>query len=129
MILKNFLRPSIHKITKRNETFYRFGDINIYLNINKRPMGSSLYLEHLTSCGSLRIITIPTRATENSSTIIDQILTNDYAHIINPRVIRCDNELSDHYVVFCSIDKYPTKSRKQSFFTIRDKSFFKADAY
>ena len=120
---------TIHKITKRNRTFYLLGDINIDLNINKRSMGSSLYLEHLTSCGSLPIITILTRVTENSSTIIDHIITNDYSHIINPGVIRCDNQLSDHYVVFCTINKCPTKSRKQSFITIRGKSNFKADAY
>ena len=92
-------------------------------------MGSSLYLEHLTSSGSPPVITIPTCVTANSSTIIDHIITNDYAHIINLTVIRCDNELSHHYVVFCTINKYPTKSRKQSFFTIRDKSNCKADAY
>ena len=63
-------------------------------------MGSSLYLEHLTTCGSLPIITIPTRVTENSSIIIDLSITNDYADIINPGVMRCDNELSDHYVAF-----------------------------
>ena len=120
---------TIHKITKRNGIFYLLGDINIDLNISKRSMGSSLYLEHLTNCGSLPIITIPTRVTENSSTIIDHIITNDYSHIINPGVIRCDNELSDHYVVFCTINKYLIKSRKQPFFTIRDKSNFEADAY
>ena len=44
---------TIHKISKHNGTFYLLGDINIDLNINKRSMGRSLYLEHLTSCGSL----------------------------------------------------------------------------
>ena len=112
---------TIHKITKRNGTFYLLENMNIDLNINKRSMGSSLYLEHLTSCGSLPIITIPTRVTEPSSTIFDHITTNDYAHIINPEVIRCDNELSEHYVVFCAINKSPPESRKQSFFTICDK--------
>ena len=99
---------TIHKITKRNGIFYLLGDINIDLNISKRSMGSSLYLEHLTNCGSLPNITIPTRVTENSSTIIDHIITNDYSYIINPGAIRCDNELSDHYVVFCTINKYCT---------------------
>ena len=61
---------TIHEITKRNGTFYLLGDINIDLNINKRSMGSSLYLEHQTNCGSLLIITIPPRVTENSSTIL-----------------------------------------------------------
>ena len=120
---------TIHKITKPNGSFYFLGDKNIDPNINKRSMGSSLYLEHLIRCGSLPIITILTRVTKNSSTIVDRIVTNDYAHIINPGVIRCDNALSDHFVVFCTINKYPTKSRKQSFFIIRDKSNFKADAY
>ena len=85
---------TIKKITKRNGTFYLLGDINIDLNINKRSVGISLYLDHLTSCGSLHIITLPTRVIENSSTIIDHIITNDYAHIINPGVIIIMNYLT-----------------------------------
>ena len=73
IIWKSFPRPfcnTINKITKRNGTFYLLGDINIELNINKRLMGSSLYLEHLTSCGSPPAISIPTRANANSSSIM-----------------------------------------------------------
>ena len=83
---------TINNITKRNGTFYLLGDINIDLNVDKRSMGRSLYLEHLTSCDSLSIITIPTRVTKNSSTITDHTKTNDYGHIIKPGVIRCGNE-------------------------------------
>ena len=94
-------------------------------------MGSSLHPEHLTTYSSLPIITIPTRVTENSSTIIDHNYNkiNDYARIMSPMVIRCDYKLSDHYVVFWTTNNYPTKSRKQSFITIREKSNFKANAY
>ena len=102
--IENFSKAlcnTIHKTTKRNGTFYLLGDINIDLNINKTSMGSSLFLEHLTSCGSLPTITIPTSVTENSSTIIDHIIINDYAHIINPGVIRYDNELHSKKNSFC----------------------------
>ena len=87
---------TIHEITKRNGTFYFLRDINSDQNISKRSIGRSLYLENLTSCSCLTIITIPSSVTKNSSTSIDHTITNDYANIINPGVILCENELSDH---------------------------------
>ena len=68
---------TINETAKRNVNFYLLGDINIDLTLNKRSMGSSLYLEHLSNCGTLPITTIPIRVTENSSTIIGHIITND----------------------------------------------------
>ena len=130
-VFSEALCNTINKITKCNGNFYLLGDINIDRNISERSMGSSLYPEHLTTYSSLPIITIPTRVTENSSTIIDHNYNkiNDYARIMSPIVIRCDYELSDHYVVFWTTNNYPTKSRKQLFITIREKSNFKANAY
>ena len=117
------------KINKRKDRFYNFGDLNIDTTINKRTRSSLLFLDHLISCCSLPIITIPTRVTKTSSTIIDHIITNDPSYIINPGVIRCKNKFSNHFVVFYSTNNYPTKLLNKTFYTIRDKSNFNTDAY
>jgi len=57
----------------------------------------------LSSNNTSQIITVPTRATNSSSTIIDHILTNDCIHPLTPSVIR--TALSDHYPTFCIIIK------------------------
>ena len=90
---------SINKITNRKDTFYLLGDLNIDLTVNKRSLSSLDFLNSLISCGSLPIITIPTRVTETSATIIDHVITNDSSHEIKPGVIRYDDNLSDHYVI------------------------------
>ena len=130
--IKNFtgaLVNTISKINKRKGTFYLLGDFNIDITINKRTSSSLLFLDHLISCYSLPIITIPTRVTKISSTIIDHIITNNTSHIINPGVIRCDSKLSDHYVIFCTINNYPTKPLNKTFYTIRDKSKLNTEVY
>ena len=90
----------MHKI------FYVLGDMNIHTSANKRTPAASIYINHLTSCGFVPIITQPTRVTDKTSTTIDHIITNDAAHVIQPGVIRCDTNLSDHYVIFCNVIGY-----------------------
>ena len=90
----------------RKRTFCVLGDMNFDISANKRTLATSIYIDHLTSCGSVPIITKPTRVTDKISTTIDHIITNDAAHVIQPGVIRCDKKLSDHYVIFCSVLGY-----------------------
>ena len=80
--------------------------MNINLSMNNRTSVSTKDIDHLISTGSIPIITLPTRVTDTSSTIIDQIITNDTSHIIKPRVIRSDSKLSDHYCIFCEVIGY-----------------------
>ena len=57
-------------------------------------------------------LTIPTRVTENSKTIIDNIITND-SSIILPGIIQTD--ISDHFVIFSftiSFNKPPKNNIK-----------------
>ena len=75
------------------------------------------------------IITIPTRVTETSTTIIDHVITNDSLHKIKPGVIRYDDKVSDHYVIYCNVTNNSVTSPKQTYFTIREKSTFNADSY
>ena len=100
------LSNTMHKIINCKCTFYVFGDMNIDISANKRKPAASVYIDHLTSCGSVPIITKPTRVTDKTSTTIDHIITNDAAHVILPGVIRCDRPFSDHYIIFCNVIGY-----------------------
>ena len=120
---------SINKTTNRKDTFYLLEDLNIDLTVNKRSLSSLDFLNSLISCGSLPIITIPTRVTETSATIIDHVTTNESLHEIKPGVIRYNDKLSDHYVIYCNVTNNSVTSPKQTYFTIRDKSTFNANSY
>ena len=61
----------------------------------------------LASHGYFPVITLPTRVTNSSATIIDHIITNDNLHTLKPGVIRAN--LSDHYPIFCTISKIASK--------------------
>ena len=65
-------------------------------------VSSSLdYLHVLQSNAFLNLITIPTRATPTSRTVIDHILTNDNESTIIPKVLTYST--SDHFPIFCEI--------------------------
>ena len=55
----------------------------------------------MISNSAIPLITLPTRVTAATSTIIDHIITNDLKHKITPFVIR--NDLTDHYITVCNI--------------------------
>ena len=65
----------MHKINNRKCTFYVLGDMNIDISANKMTPAATMYIDHLTSCGSVPIITKPTRVTDKTSTTIDHIIT------------------------------------------------------
>ena len=83
--IENFtgaLVDTINKINKRKGTFYFLCHLNTAITINKRTPSSLLFLDHLISCCSFPVITIPTHVTKTSSTIIDHITTKDTSHTV-----------------------------------------------
>ena len=74
------------------------------------------------------IITIPTRVTDTSSTVIDHGITNDTSHCIRPGVIQTAN-ISDHYPIFCEVLEYAIPTNKKMHYTFRDKSNFDVDKF
>ena len=119
----------MNKITMRKDVFYLLGDLNIDISPTKVTPGSSIYIDSLNSFGSVPIVTIPTRVTDTTSTIIDHIITNDTFRVIKPGVIRHDNKLSDHYVIFCSISGFSISPLKVNHHTFRDKSNLNVENY
>ena len=68
---------SIDKIAKSNQTFYLLGDFNINTAPNATNSSADKLINMLLSNNCHPLITIPTRVTNNSHTIIDNIITND----------------------------------------------------
>ena len=66
----------------------------------------------LASHGYFPLITLPTRVTNSSATIIDHIITNDNLRTLKPGVIRAD--VSDHYPIFCIISNIASKKTSQA---------------
>ena len=96
---------------------YLIGDININLspifdvsNKDSNVNSANEYVNMLASNGYFPLITLPTRVTAVSSSIIDHIITNDHKNIIFPGIIKSD--LTDHYPIFCFIDDVVTCSNK-----------------
>ena len=108
--------------------FYVLGDTNIDISAKARTPSSTHYVNNLISCGSVPIITIPTRINDTSSTVIDHVITNDTSHCIRPGVIQTA-KISDHYPIFCEVLGYAIPTNKQMHYTFRDKSNFDVDMY
>ena len=101
--IKQFLDQMNKNLELLNNKIYLIGDFNINIDQSKYPSRIAVdYINMLNSNGLFHLITLPTRVTNTSSTVIDHIITNDSKHSIFPGIIKCD--ISDHYPVFCSID-------------------------
>ena len=112
----------------KQKTVFLIGDFNINLTSSSNTLVNlaSDCINLLASYGYFPLITIPTRVTRNSSTLIDHILTNDSLHAIKPGVIRTD--LTDHYPIFCSISDKIIRKESQPIYK-RNLSNFKTDDF
>ena len=99
----------LDSLNKDSECYYILGDFNINLEIEKNIPISMRYLIMLISYGAFPLITKPTRVTENSSSIIDHIISNDIKHPILPGIFETCN-VCDHYPIFCKIGTLMTKN-------------------
>ena len=113
------LLTCITEICSSNETFFILGDINI--SAVNRSTAANRYINMLLSHGVLPLITLPTRVTDVSATIIDHVLTNGIKHSLELRVMQTQ-DISDHYPLYCEIGNVPTyKKAEESFGYYRSK--------
>ena len=101
------------KSINSNKTVYMCGDFNIDLLKHSTHNNTKLFLETMYSYGMLPLINKPTRVTENSATLIDNIFTNNCfkSHI---NAILC-TDLSDHLPIVCSTDLGFKKNQHKMF--------------
>ena len=85
-----------------DQEVYILGDLNISL-INKQkhnPNGIKRYKEFCSLNGLEQLLTLPTRVTKNSTSLLDHVLTNSADRVSQFGVI--DMGLSDHQLIYCT---------------------------
>ena len=107
---------------------YILGDFNINL-INKNTISNSSrqYKEFCTMHGLKQLIDSPTRVTENTSSLLDHILTNTHDKISQVGVI--DAGLSDHQITYCTRKIMRAKFNDHKDITIRSLKNYTQDAF
>ena len=94
-----------HILSTSHDPTYIIGDYNIDFNSYSSV---KLNFENLFySYNFIPLITLPTRVTPNSSTIIDNILTNVYKKHNNGVLL---SDFSDHYPIFSITQNYLTSN-------------------
>ena len=102
---------SLSDLSHRKKLYCILGYFNINLHRDNRMNCANVYINSILSHGAILLITKPTRISNNSSTIIDHIITNDSKHEIQSFIVKSD--LTDHYPIFCVINKNFTKNKKK----------------
>ena len=120
------LNNKIADLDISNYNVYLLEDFNRSISINRRSSVAQNYLDMLASNSMCPIITQPTRAADTSSTIIDHIITNCSSHSILPGIIKSD--LTDHYLVFCSIN-HPINIKPSSKYFYRFMKNFNCETF
>ena len=76
----DFMNNLFDKLTKENKPSVISGDLNLSLIKYRKSRGVNQFLENILSNNFIPHITLPTRITEKSATLIDNIFTNNYEH-------------------------------------------------
>jgi len=109
------LALTLDTISKEGKTCFLLGDFNIDLLKNERHTLTTDFLNMLFSCCMYPTITKPTRITDKSATLIDNILTNSLSESYTSGTLVTD--ISDHlpifYIMKCKSDVSKTNSTKR----------------
>ena len=109
----NFLEAldeNLQTLNQKGSKTFIFGDLNFNTNLANPPPVILDYLHTLETNAFCNLITLPTRVTPDSETIIDHILTNVTETAITPGVLHY--KISDHNPIYCLIS-IPTSKNCQ----------------
>ena len=114
------------QLSSSNTEAYIFGDLNFDLlkfeqNINIRDL-----MENSFSNGFLELISLPTRVTEATATLIDHVYTNSNKTNFDSSIILSD--ISDHFPILTILDG-KRMNKKSSFVYIRSFNDENLDAF
>jgi len=101
---------SSDQLLSKAEEVILMGDFNINLLNHDNHAGASNYLNTLLNFGQLPLITLPSRVTDHSFSLIDHVSSNTKDKFIESGLVY--SSLSDHYPVFCIKN---VKTAKSSF--------------
>jgi endonuclease/exonuclease/phosphatase family metal-dependent hydrolase len=104
------------KIDKENKICYLMGDFNIDLLKSESCDYANRFIEQLFTSSFVPLITKPTRITEHTATIIDNIFTNNIEKVENSINGIIFTDISDHLPILHMFDsKNPVEnSTKQT---------------
>ena len=74
---KDFMNTLFDKLTEENKPSAMSGDFNLNLIKYTQNRGVNQFLENILSNNFIPHITLPTKVTEKSATLIDNIFTNN----------------------------------------------------
>nr|CAH7742951.1 unnamed protein product [Callosobruchus chinensis] len=107
-------------LRSEHDELFLLGDFNVNVLADNR-LSNCLQAHDLK-----QVITVPTRTTETSATLLDPIFVNNTECIVESGTLNADI-FSDHDMVFCSISS--TFKRKPKFVTFRDFKMFDIDQF
>jgi hypothetical protein len=97
-----------------NKIIYIMGDFNINILASESHAPTSEFLEDMYSYGLFPVISKPTRMTQDTMTLIDNIFTNDIASQQNYQGIFF-TDISDHFPIFLIKSKTKCASQVNTF--------------
>ena len=115
--MDNFLIKlnEIHEDLDRLNSFqYVIGDFNIDVLKKDTDQDIQLFLTQQVASAMLPLVTIPTRITAFSCTLIDNCFTNNFKNSHSSHVLVTD--MSDHYPVLICIDRNEAKTVHQEIY-------------
>ena len=99
-IFNDLLNTNLNKLSQENKLVYLLGDYNLNLLNVESHFLTSEFLEIMYSNHLFPLITRPTRITQNSATLIDNIFTNNVNNLepsLNGIFV---TDISDHFLIF-----------------------------
>ena len=98
---------------------YILGDLNINLINNQKhtPNGIKRYKEFCSLNGLKQLLTLPTRITKTSTSLLDHVLTNSADRVSQFGVV--DTGLSDHQLIYCTRKITRTKTNVHKYIRTR----------
>ena len=119
----------LEKLTSE-QTFIITGDFNLNLIKYMQYTGVNQFLENIPSNNFIPQVTLPTRITEKTATLIDSIFTNSYKHNSNCLSGNITTYISDHLPQFLIIENLKQPSFNQNPpISFRDYKNFNEEAF
>ena len=113
--------------SRYNSSLFVCGDFNIDLLKNGEHVGTTKFIDAMYSIGLYPLIDKPSRITQYSATLIDNIFTNELTNqIISGLLI---NDISDHLPIFSLTRSSPKRLNSLNYKTIRKSSKESVDAF
>ena len=100
MGFNEWIQDLMDRIVRENKICYLAGDFNINLLNHDTHQLTAEFLNIMYSNSFIPLINKPTRVTEHSATLIDNVFTNGLTNIINSFQGILISDITGHYPVF-----------------------------